>query len=77
MPAASLAALLHDLTSLRQALDRGDYGTAGDVLAGHELHLREFVEQIGPGAPLQALRGLLQLQHLVELDDASVPGGMA
>jgi len=77
MPAATLAALLHDLASLRQALDREDFGTAGDVLAGHDARLREFIEATGAQAPLQALRGLLQLQHLMLADDGKLPGGTA
>lgn len=77
MPAASLAGLLHDLTSLRQALERDDYGTAGDVLAGHDLRLREFIETAGRQAPMQALRGMLQLQHLMQADDGRTPGGNA
>ncbi|WP_019398895.1 hypothetical protein [Pseudoxanthomonas sp. GW2] len=74
---ASLAALLHDLTSLRQALDRGDYGAADAVLAGHETRLRELIESLGPQAPLQTLRGLLQLQHLMLSDDGPLTGGSA
>ena len=77
MPAASLALLLHDLTSLRQALEREDYGAADEVLESHETRLREFVEAAATQAPLQALRGILQLQHLLAQDDARIPGGTA
>lgn len=77
MSAIGLAGLLHDLTTLRQALEREDYGTADEVLAGHELRLREYVETVAPQAPLQALRGMLQLQHLIQLDDGHIPGGSA
>jgi len=75
MAGTSLATLLHDLTSLRQALEREDYGTAGDVLAHHDQRLREFIDTVGRHAPMQALRGMLQLQHLVQADDARMPGG--
>ncbi len=77
MSAASLAALLHDLVSLRQALEQEDYGSAGDVLARHDRRLREFVQTTGAQSPIQALRGMLQLQHLVQGDDGGIPGGSA
>jgi len=65
---ATLAALHDDLASLRCALDSEDYGRAGDVLARHDLRLREYIAAVGSQAPLQALRELLQLQHRLQDD---------
>lgn len=77
MAAATLAALLHDLTCLRQALEREDFGAAGEMLAGYELHLRQFIETFSPTAPQLVLRGLLQLQNILQLDHGQAPGGSA
>lgn len=68
MSAGALATLHQDLASLRQALDEGDYGRAGDVLAGHDQRLREYIDTVGLQAPMQALRELLQLQHRLQDD---------
>jgi hypothetical protein len=60
---ATLDALHEDLSSLHDALGREDFGQAGDVLAEHDRRLRDYIDTVGLQAPLQALRGLLQLQH--------------
>jgi hypothetical protein len=65
MNEATLDALHKDLTGLHDALDHEDFGRAGDVLALHDRRLRDYIDTVGMQAPLQALRGLLQLQHRV------------
>lgn len=68
MTACTLADLHEDLASLRVALDSEDFGQAGDVLARHDLRLREYIDTVGMQAPIQALRELLQLQHQLQND---------
>ena len=68
MNEATLDALHEDLVSLRDALGREDFGGAGDALDAHDRRLRDYIDTVGLQAPLQALRGLLQLQHRVPAD---------
>lgn len=68
MNGATLDALHDDLLSLRDALHREDYADAGDMLALHDRRMRQYIDTVGMQAPLQALRDLLQLQHLLHED---------
>lgn len=68
MSEATLQALYGDLEAFRQALDGHDFGQAGDVLAAHDLRLRQYIDTVGLQAPMQALRELLQLQHRLQDD---------
>ena len=63
MNEATLHTLHEDLVSFHDALDREDFAHAGDVLALHDRRLRDYIDTVGLQAPLQVLRGLLQLQH--------------
>ena len=63
MNEATLDALHEDLVSFRSALEREDFGSAGDVLALHDQRLRQYIDTVGMQSPLQVLRELLQLQH--------------
>lgn len=60
---ALLDALHEDLVDLRDALGREDFHGAGDVLALHDRRMRQYIDTVGLQAPLDALRGLLRLQH--------------
>ena len=71
--ASDLPGLHRDLCGLRLALEREDYSQAGDTLARHDQRLRDYIDTVGRHAPLQALRGLLRLQHA----HSPLPGGIA
>lgn len=64
--APTLEGLHEDLACLRRALDGEDFDQAGQVLARHDLRLRQYIDTVGLQAPLQALRDLLQLQHRLQ-----------
>jgi hypothetical protein len=71
MNETTLDALHEDLVSFHDALDRDDFAQAGDMLALHDRRLRDYIDTVGMQAPLQALRGLLQLQHRVPAGPAA------
>jgi hypothetical protein len=68
MNSQTLADLHADLTELRQALDREDFSEAGQILGRHDQRLRQYIEDVGVDAPVQALRDLLQLQHTLQAE---------
>lgn len=61
-----LADLHARLDALGTALD-GDVHDAGEQMAAYHEQLHLYVAEIGPQAPVDALRGLLQLQNALLL----------
>ena len=73
MNAATPAALHAHLLDLRDALDGEDYGSAGELLALHDRRMRQYIDTVGLQAPMQALRELLRMQHLLHEDPRVAP----
>ena len=77
MSTITLDALRDDLAALGAALDADRYELAGELLTRHDNHLREYVAVAGREAPMDALRGLLQLQQrlLLRMHDSRKEAG--
>lgn len=63
-----LDALYADLEALRVAVEEEDHLLAEQILSGHDLRLRQYIEACGMQAPVVVLQGLLKLQQMLMAD---------
>lgn len=63
---AGIELLQSDLEALRAALESQQLALAGQIMASHDRHLREYIERVGSQVAIDGLRALLSLQqHLM------------